>query len=41
MRLGARIDETSQTLTLIGRPLQADTSLLAGMSGTASLTEAK
>lgn len=41
VRLGARIDETSQTLTLIGRPLQADTSLLAGMSGTASFTEAK
>lgn len=41
VRLGARIDETSQTPTLIGRPLQADASLLAGMSGTASFTEAK
>ncbi len=41
VRLGARIDETSQTLTLIGRPLQADTSLLAGMSGTARFTEEK
>lgn len=41
VRLGARIDETSQTLTLIGRPLELDATLLAGMSGTASFSEAR
>ncbi len=41
VRLGARIDETSQTLTLIGRPLQVDPTLLAGMSGTANFSEAR
>lgn len=40
-RLGARIDEGSQTLLLIGT-LPADTSgLLAGMSGSARFTEAQ
>lgn len=39
LRIGARIDESSQTLTLIGRVVTADTSLLAGMSGSARFTE--
>lgn len=40
LRLGARIDESSQTLTLIGRVIKQDSSLLAGMSGNAHFTEA-
>lgn len=40
LRLGARIDEGSQTLTLIGRVIKQDRSLLAGMSGNARFTEA-
>ncbi|WP_434221081.1 efflux RND transporter periplasmic adaptor subunit [Pectobacterium aroidearum] len=38
LRIGARIDESSQTLTLIGRVLKPDNSLLAGMSGSARFT---
>lgn len=41
VQIGARIDETSQTLTLIGRPLQPVANLLAGMSGSASFAEVK
>ncbi|WP_024871747.1 efflux RND transporter periplasmic adaptor subunit [Tolumonas lignilytica] len=40
VRIGARIDESSQTLTLIGRLLKPDNNLLAGMSGNARFTEA-
>lgn len=40
VRIGARIDESSQTLTLIGRLLKPDDNLLAGMSGNARFTEA-
>ncbi len=39
LRVGARIDESSQTLTLIGRVIKADNTLLAGMSGNARFTE--
>ncbi|WP_113628114.1 efflux RND transporter periplasmic adaptor subunit [Pectobacterium peruviense] len=38
LRIGARIDESSQTLTLIGRAIKPDNSLLAGMSGSARFT---
>lgn len=41
LRVGARIDESSQTLTLIGRIIKPDNTLLAGMSGNASFTEAQ
>lgn len=41
LRIGARIDESSQTLTLIGRVLNPDKTLLAGMSGNARFTEAQ
>jgi membrane fusion protein, multidrug efflux system len=40
VRLGARIDEGSQTLGLIGKVVTPDDSLLAGMSGSARFTEA-
>lgn len=39
LRIGARIDESSQTLTLIGRVVGTDNGLLAGMSGSARFTE--
>lgn len=39
LRIGARIDESSQTLTLIGQVIKPDGSLLAGMSGNARFTE--
>ena len=41
VRIGARIDESSQTLNLIGRVLKADNRLLAGMSGNARFTESQ
>ncbi|WP_234472388.1 efflux RND transporter periplasmic adaptor subunit [Pantoea agglomerans] len=41
VRVGARIDESSQTLVLIGRVTQADSALIAGMSGSARFTELK
>lgn len=41
LRVGARIDEGSQTLTLIGRIIKPDNTLLAGMSGNARFTEAQ
>lgn len=40
-RLGARIDESSQTIGLTGTLVKADASLMAGMSGTAQFPEAK
>ena len=40
-RLGARIDESSQTLGLTGSLAHPDQSLMAGMSGTAQFPEAK
>ncbi|MDK9422046.1 efflux RND transporter periplasmic adaptor subunit [Pectobacterium carotovorum] len=40
-RLGARIDESSQTLGLIGTLAHADNTLMAGMSGTAQFSEAR
>lgn len=40
-RLGARIDESSQTIGIIGTLNNADPSLMAGMSGTAQILEAK
>lgn len=40
-RLGARIDESSQTLGLSGSLTHPDQSLMAGMSGTAQFLEAK
>lgn len=40
-RLGARIDESSQTLGLIGTLAHADNALMAGMSGTAQFSEAR
>lgn len=40
-RLGARIDESSQTLSLIGTLAHADNALMAGMSGTAQFSEAR
>ncbi|MEQ9903662.1 efflux RND transporter periplasmic adaptor subunit [Pectobacterium aroidearum] len=40
-RLGARIDESSQTLGLIGTLAHADNTLMAGMSGTAQFSEAQ
>ncbi|MTD26216.1 efflux RND transporter periplasmic adaptor subunit [Erwinia sp. J316] len=39
VRVGARIDESSQTLVLIGRVTQADSGLIAGMSGSARFTD--
>nr|WP_318381752.1 efflux RND transporter periplasmic adaptor subunit [uncultured Enterobacter sp.] len=39
LRTGARIDESSQTLTLIGRITGAGAGLLSGMSGSAHFTE--
>lgn len=39
-RLGARIDESSQTLSLIGTLTHPDPTLMAGMSGTAQFSEA-
>jgi len=39
VQMGARIDETSQTLTLIGRPSSPADNLLAGMSGSAQFAE--
>lgn len=39
VRLGARIDESSQTLPLIGRTKDNHQALMAGMSGTAHFTE--
>lgn len=39
-RLGARIDESSQTLSLTGTLEKPDSSLIAGMSGTAQFSEA-
>jgi len=41
VRVGARIDESSQTLVLIGRVTQVDSALIAGMSGSAHFTELK
>jgi membrane fusion protein (multidrug efflux system) len=40
-RLGARIDESSQTIGLTGTLTKADASLMAGMSGTAQFPEVK
>lgn len=40
-RLGARIDESSQTLGLTGTLAYADNTLMAGMSGTAQFSEAQ
>ncbi|GKW14417.1 hypothetical protein PEC301937_03670 [Pectobacterium carotovorum subsp. carotovorum] len=40
-RLGARIDESSQTIGLTGTLAHPDQSLIAGMSGTAQFPEAK
>lgn len=40
-RLGARIDESSQTLGLTGTLAHADNTLMAGMSGTAQFSEAQ
>lgn len=39
VRTGARIDESSQTLTLIGRFTDAGKGLMSGMSGSARFTE--
>ncbi|WJV64800.1 efflux RND transporter periplasmic adaptor subunit [Pectobacteriaceae bacterium C52] len=41
VRIGARIDESSQTLNLIGRVIKPDSRLLAGMSGNARFTESQ
>ncbi|ACX86397.1 secretion protein HlyD family protein [Pectobacterium parmentieri WPP163] len=40
-RLGARIDESSQTLGLTGTLAHTDDTLMAGMSGTAQFSEAR
>nr|WP_240352871.1 MULTISPECIES: efflux RND transporter periplasmic adaptor subunit [Pectobacterium] len=40
-RLGARIDESSQTLGLTGTLAHTDETLMAGMSGTAQFSEAR